>query len=159
MKFSLAPRPAQSLTGAPLSYRAQALLAAPFRRAALLGVLAVLGSAGTALAQDAPSVKAKQGDAQSLAMTIENPGRQQLELRVVALGTNTCLVKEVNTLPSYGTQLHFRNLPAGRYAVLLRVGQERYRYNVQVETQVQTTISVPGLTTPQAGQAVAAVSR
>ncbi|SFQ21713.1 hypothetical protein [Hymenobacter arizonensis] len=159
MKTSLTPRPAQSLAGISLQSRAQAMLAASFLRPALLGALVVLSSAGTALAQDVPSVKAKQTDGHNLAMTIENPARQQMQLRVVALSTNTCLVKEVNTEPSYGTNLNFNQLPAGKYAVLLRVGQERYRYTVQVASRAQTTISVPELATPQAGQIVASATR
>ncbi|MBF9236951.1 hypothetical protein I2I05_06045 [Hymenobacter sp. BT683] len=159
MKFSLAPRSAQSLAGAPIQNRIQGLSAAPYLRATLLGALVVLGSAGTALAQDAPTVKAKQPNAQSLWVTIDNPAQQRMQLRVVSLSTNNCLVNEVNSQPSYGTQLNFRNLPAGKYAVLLRVGQERYRYNVQVESQTQTIISVPGLTVPNASEAVASVVR
>ncbi|GAB3300232.1 hypothetical protein ACFQT0_29465 [Hymenobacter humi] len=126
-------------------------------RALLLGGLVALGCAGSASAQEVPSVKAQQPNAQSLWMTVDNPAQQRMQLKVVSLDNNNCLVNEVNYQPSYGSKLSFQNVPAGRYAVLLRVGREKYRYNVQVQSQTQTTISVPELAQPKAGEAVANV--
>ena len=127
-------------------------------RALLLGAL-LMGSTGAAMAQGTPSIKAKQSDAQSLSFTLENPAQQRIEMQVVSLGTKRCVLREVNHNLSYGCKLNFRDLAAGEYAVLLRVGQERYRYTVQVQapTQPQTTISVPELTAAAATPGVAAV--
>ncbi|WP_201978947.1 hypothetical protein [Hymenobacter rubidus] len=133
MNTSLSLRSAQLLTAATSSTSAL--------RTMLLGGLAVLGSAGSALAQDAPSVKAK-ADAQSLALTVENPQQERMHVQVICLDKYACLLNEVNRKPSYGTKLNFDGVPAGQYAVVLRVGHERYRYTVQVQAKAATTISV-----------------
>jgi hypothetical protein len=135
------------------------LASAPYLRALLLGGLAVLGSAGAALAQDAPSVKAKQADAQSLALTVENPKQQMVQMKVVSLAKYTALVDEVNHKSSYGSTLNFNGLPAGKYAVLLRVGRERYRYNVQVQAQPKTPILVRELSAAKTTDMVASTTR
>jgi len=136
----------------------------PFRTV-LLALLAAAGSAGAAQAQptqptgSVSSVKVLQPDAQTLAFTVENPARQRLQWQVLCLDNDLRLVDEGNRLLSYGCQLCFRGRPAGRYAVLLRVGRERYRYDVQVQATTQTAITVPGLAPPAAGKAVASSAR
>uniref|UniRef100_UPI00286A5A3E hypothetical protein n=1 Tax=Hymenobacter sp. TaxID=1898978 RepID=UPI00286A5A3E len=159
----LSLRSAQPLAAATptTATRAQIVGSALHLRTLLLGGLAVVASGGTALAQDAPSVKAKQADAQSLWLTVENPTHQLMQLKVVSLASHTCLVNEANRQPSYGSQLNFRGMPAGKYAVLLRVGRERYRYNVEVQPQPQpqTTILVRELTPAPAPDAVASTTR
>ncbi|GAB3870578.1 hypothetical protein GCM10028824_19370 [Hymenobacter segetis] len=147
MKTSLTSRPAA----------ATQTRTAPYLRALLLGGLAIVGSAGTALAQSAPAVKAKQADAQALWLTVENPAQQRLQMQVVSLDNSTCLVNEVNHLTSYGSKLNFKGMPAGQYAVLLRVGRERFRYSVDVQGKAQTTISVRELTPAKSPEAVAVV--
>ena len=161
MNISFSFRSAQSLTAAPASSRAQALASAPLLRAAVLSGLAILGCAGSALAQEGPSVKAKQANAQSLYLTIENPQQQPLRMQVLSLSQSqyVCLVDEVNRQSSYGSQLNFKGVPAGRYAVLLRVGRERYRYNVQVPNQPQAPILVRELTPAKGSEMVAATTR
>jgi hypothetical protein len=159
MNRSLSLRPAQQLTGATTSTRAQRLASAPLLRALLLGGLAVLGSAGAALAQDAPSVKAKQGDAHNLWLTVENPKQERMQMDVVCLNHNTSLMSEVNRRTSYGSHLNFKGVPAGQYAVLLRVGRERYRYTVDVKADAQTSISVRELNAAQTSEMVAAATR
>ncbi|MDO7854768.1 hypothetical protein [Hymenobacter convexus] len=156
MKTSLNLRTAQQLTGTTTS---RVAASAPYLRALLLGGLAVLGCAGSALAQDAPSVKAKQANAQGLWLTVENPAQQRMQLQVVSLAHNDCLVNEVNRRASYGSQLNFKGMPAGQYAVLLRVGREQYRYNVAVQDKAETTISVRELTTADAPAIVASATR
>jgi hypothetical protein len=159
MKSSLSLRSAQLQAGATPSARTQGSASAPYLRALLLGGLAVLGSAGAALAQDAPSVKAKQGDAQALYVTVENPALQLVHMKVVSLAKYTSLVDEVNHKPSYGSKLNFSGLPAGKYAVLLRVGRERYRYNVQVQAQPSAPIVVRELSAAKTTDMVASASR
>jgi hypothetical protein len=155
MKTSLNLRPISTVKSAI----AQAFASASHRRTLLLGGLALMGSIGAAQAQDAPSVTAKQGDAQGLWLTVENPAQQRMQMQVMSLAHNVCLVNEVNHRTSYGSKLNFKGMPAGQYAVLLRVGQERYRYSVNVQGQAQTTISVRELTPAKSPEAVAAVVR
>ncbi|MDO7846530.1 hypothetical protein Q5H92_09200 [Hymenobacter sp. M29] len=159
MNRSLSLRSAQQLTGATTTTSAQRLASAPFLRPLLLGGLAVLGTVGSALAQDAPSVKAKQADAQSLWLTVENPTQQRMHMDVVCLSNKTSLVSETNRRASYGSQLSFKGLPAGQYAVLLRVGRERYRYNVDVKADAQTAISVRELMADKTSELVASATR
>ncbi|MCC3153577.1 hypothetical protein Q3A66_12115 [Hymenobacter sp. BT770] len=159
MKRPNTSRSEQPLAAAQSSTRARSFMAAPHFRAALLGGLALLGSAGTALAQDAPSVKAKQPDAASLWVTIENPAKKAMQMQVINLDSYNSLINEVNHRPSNGYHLSFRKVPAGRYAVLLRVGRERYRYTVQVKAQPQTIISVNELAPATAAPSIAAISR
>ena len=150
MNTSLNLRPAQPVAAANSS-RTRALLAGTTFRAAVLGMIAVLGSAGAALAQKPVAqqpqwVQTKQADAQTLMLTIDNPEQKAMQMQVINLGTNDCLANEVSYKPSYGCKLIFSTLPAGQYAVMLRVGRERYRYNVQVQKQPATsTIVVQGL--------------
>jgi hypothetical protein len=159
MNRSLSLRSAQLQAGATPSVRIQGLASAPYLRALLLGGLAVIGCAGSAFAQGAPSVKAKQGDAQGLWLTVENPTQQRVQMQVYSLNQHARLVNEVNRAASYGSKVNFAGMPAGRYAVLLRVGQERYRYNVQVQATPQTTISVHGLAPASPAGMVASASR
>jgi hypothetical protein len=150
MNASLNLRPAQPVAVANAT-RSQALLAGTTFRAALLGMIAVLGTASAALAQKPAAqqpqwVQTKQADAQSLWLTIDNPEQKAMQMQVVNVGTNDCLANELSHNPSYGCKLNFSTLPTGQYAVLLRVGRERYRYNVQVQKQPATsTIVVQGL--------------
>ncbi|MBH8568008.1 hypothetical protein KB206_03885 [Microvirga sp. STS02] len=148
MKTSLTSRPATTQTRTAL-----------YLRALLLGGLAIAGSAGAALAQSAPSVKAKQADAQGLWLTVENPAQQRVQMQVMALDHGVCLVNAVNHRASYGSKLNFGGVPTGQYAVLLRVGKEQYRYSVDVQGKAQTTISVRELTPAKSPEAVAAVIR
>jgi hypothetical protein len=126
-------------------------------RTALLAGFAVLGSMGAALAQEGPSVKAKQADDQSLAFTVENPAQQQMRVRVMSLNTNRDVINEVNHQSSYGCKLNFAGMPAGKYAVMLKVGDQSYRYTVQV-AKAQTTISVAELTDTPSMPGVASAS-
>jgi hypothetical protein len=124
------------------SFIARIAAPAPYLRALVLAGLGMLGSMGAASAQNISSVETKQGDAQALYLTVNNPALQRMQIQVVSLDNHTRIINQVNHEASYGMQLHFKGMPAGPYAVLLRVGRERYRYNVQVADQTQTTISV-----------------
>ncbi|MBO2012565.1 hypothetical protein [Hymenobacter negativus] len=111
-------------------------------RRAVLGLVAGFGLAASspAQAQQAQSVHTKT-DSANLMMTVENPSQQRMQVQVVQMSSQTCLSNEINHQSSYGTKLNFASLPAGEYAVLVRVGRERYRYAVQVQAQ-NATISV-----------------
>jgi hypothetical protein len=127
-------------------------------RTALLAGFAVLGSLGAAMAHGGPSVKAKQADGKSLAFTVENPDQQKVQVRVMSLNTKRDIMNEVNRQSSYGCKLNFEGMPTGTYAVMLRVGDQSYRYTVQVQAASQTTISVPELVDSQGTQGVASAS-
>lgn len=127
-------------------------------RLAALGLVAGFGLAASspAQAQQAQPVQTKT-NAESLLMTVSNPTQQRVQVRVMQVSSNTCLSNEVNHQVSYGTKLNFAKLPAGEYAVLLRVGHERYRYAVQVQAQ-NSTISVRELNTQATDKAVASAA-
>lgn len=108
---------------------------------------ALLGTA-VAQAQQLQPVQVTQPDANSLRLRFDNPTQQPARLQVIRLATNEMLLNETHREPAYGTRLKFDTLPAGRYAVLLRLGRDRYRYTVQVQAQPRTTsITVLNLTT------------
>jgi hypothetical protein len=115
-------------------------------RPALLGLVALAGTAANspAQAQQTEPVYVTQPDAHSLRVRINNPSQKAAVLRVVDLTKGNTILSEIHREPAYGTRLKFNTLPSGRYAVILSVGPNRYRYNVQVETKKLggTTIAV-----------------
>lgn len=150
----------QPLAATPIVHR-QLLRATPALRGALLGVFALLGSTGAALAQSTPahSIIAKQTDTETLAFTVANPARERMRVQVTHEENQKCLLDDVSWDESYGCRLRFGNLSAGQYTVQVRVGHEKYRYHVQVQSQVPGTISVRELATPDAEQTVASVAK
>jgi hypothetical protein len=124
-------------------------------RLAVLGLVAGLGLAATspAYAQQGQKVQTKS-EAETLLMTVSNPAQERVQVKVMQLSSQTCLSNVINHDASYGTKLCFAKLPAGEYAVMLRVGRERYQYAVQVKAQ-NSTISVRELNTEAADKAVA----
>jgi hypothetical protein len=129
-------------------------------RLAVLGLVAGMGLAASnsAQAQQVQPVRTK-AEAEALLMTIENPTQQRVQVKVMQLSSNTCLSNEINHKPSYGCKLNFAQLPAGEYAVMLRVGREKFRYAVQVQPQAQrSTISVRELSNQVADKTVASAA-
>lgn len=124
-------------------------------RLAVLGMVAGLGLAATspAYAQQGQKVQTKS-EAENLLMTVSNPAQERVQVKVMQLSSQTCLSNVINHDASYGTKLCFAKLPAGEYAVMLRVGRERYQYAVQVKAQ-NSTISVRELNTEATDKAVA----
>ena len=127
-------------------------------RTTVLGLLPGAAAWSTpALAQEVQAVHTKQADAESLWLTIDNPAQHRMQVRVVQRSTNACISNEVNHQSSYGCKLNFSKLPAGQYDVVMRVGQERYRYSVEVQAQ-HSTISVREMTKEVAGKSLASAS-
>jgi hypothetical protein len=138
--------------------QASATLSQRSFRLTVLGLVAGLGLAASssAQAQQLQPVQTKI-NAESLMMTVENPTQQRVQVKVMQLSSSTCLSNVVNHDASYGTKLCFAKLPAGEYAVMLRVGREQYRYSVQVQAQ-NSTISVRELSNQATDKAVASAS-
>ncbi|MBF9219955.1 hypothetical protein [Hymenobacter ruricola] len=145
MKTLLNPRLAHLAT--------QVSAAAQGARPVLLGALGLLGlglaqpaQAQTPAAQE--SVQVSQPDGESLRVRIYNPANKALTLRVVHLGNGRWVLNETHHA-SYGTRLKFDDLPTGHYAVIVRLGEEHYRYAVDVDgkTPGSATIAVRELTT------------
>ncbi|SFQ74120.1 hypothetical protein [Hymenobacter arizonensis] len=115
-------------------------------RPALLGLIAVVGAGigSPAQAQQTQPVHVTQPDAESLRIRINNSTGKPAVLRVVNLTKGNTILYEIHREPAYGTLLKFNTLSSGRYAVVLSVGPNRYRYNVQVDSQKPggTTIAV-----------------
>ncbi|MBF9142074.1 hypothetical protein [Hymenobacter properus] len=101
-----------------------------------IGAMILLGAGmaqpAQAQTQATEPVQMTQPDAQSLRVRINNPAQQKASMQVIDLNTNQTLLNETYRTPAYGTRLQFNGLPAGRYAVLCRVGANRYRYTVDV---------------------------
>ncbi|MBF9238297.1 hypothetical protein I2I05_12905 [Hymenobacter sp. BT683] len=124
----------------------RALGAAKAGRPVLFGLLGLvaLGMASSAHAESNQPVQVTQPDAQSLRVRINNATNKAATLRVIKLDNGSWILNEIHKEPAYGTLLKFNDLPVGRYAVVLHVGPNRYRYEVQVAapTPGATTIAV-----------------
>ena len=110
---------------------------------ALLGGLVLLGGggwAGSALAQQSQPVQVTQVDAESLQLRFDNPQQLRARVRVVHLDNDRELLNETYRVPAYGCRYYFNTLPAGKYALFLRIGPARYRYTVKVQTQAKGSI-------------------
>ncbi|MCC3152907.1 hypothetical protein Q3A66_07860 [Hymenobacter sp. BT770] len=129
---------------APATATSRSLAPAQALRPALLGLLALAGTgiAGPALAQGTQPVTVTQPDGESLRVRFYNSTKKPAVLGVVQLENGRWILRETHKEPAYGTLLKFNNLPSGKYAVLLRVGRDRYRYNVQVDTKAPGTTTI-----------------
>jgi hypothetical protein len=120
-------------------------------RPVLVVALSLLGTAVALPAQAAQTepVQVTQPDAANLRVRISNTGPKPMRMQVVNLSNGQYLLNETCRLPAYGTLLRFSGLPTGSYAVLVRMGANRYRYTVQVTTPQPnaTTIAVRETTT------------
>lgn len=115
-------------------------------RPGFLGLFALLGTA--AHAQQPAAVQVTQPDAVSLRLRLDNPTQQPARLQVIHLNNDNVVLNETHREAAYGTRLMFDTLPSGRYAVVLRLGRDDYRYTVQVQARpTGSTISVRDLTT------------
>ena len=104
-------------------------LARPFALAALLLGLA----ARPARAQQHPRLCVTSVDAQSIRVRIDNATRLPGRVQVLSLGTGQVLFNEAYCAPAYGHRFSFRDLPAGRYVLLLRTAGTEHRYTLQVQ--------------------------
>jgi len=143
-------------------FSTQVAAAAQHARPVLLGALILLGSACTlpAQAQQTQPVQMTQPDASSLRLRFDNPTQRPASLIVLDQTRGISLLNETHREPAYGTLLKFDTLPTGRYVVALRVGANRYRYTVQVETKTlgATTIAVRETTTHRVERGLATAS-
>ncbi|MCI1189004.1 hypothetical protein MON38_16395 [Hymenobacter sp. DH14] len=111
---------------------------------------AIFGVISTAAAQtQQPAVQMSQPDASSLRLRFDNPTMRPVYLAVLNLNNGELVLSEIHREAAYGTRLLFDKLPAGSYAVSLRVGRDRYRYAVQVAANAagKPTIAVRETTT------------
>ncbi|MBG8556391.1 cupredoxin domain-containing protein [Hymenobacter guriensis] len=83
-------------------------------------------------AQQETPVTLETPTAETVRIRIQNPAQQRGSVQVVSVQTGQLLFKEQYAAPAYGHRFDFRNLAAGRYALVVRVGKDCYRYTVQV---------------------------
>ena len=122
--------------GRPTHYIGRAL------RLSLRVLPCVVLFASPALAQEPAAVQMTQPDAASLRLRFDNPSRRPAYLSVVNLYSGATILAETHREPAYGTRLLFDKLPAGSYAVSLRVGRNRYRYAVQIAPDATGKLTV-----------------
>ncbi|UOQ99157.1 hypothetical protein MUN81_06595 [Hymenobacter sp. 5317J-9] len=145
----------------PVQFATRISAATPSAGLVLAGAMVLLGmgvaqpAAAQTLAQE--PVQVSQPDSESLRVRISNPAQKSIVLRVVHLDNGRWVLNETHKVPAYGTRLRFNDLPTGRYAVMLQVGPERYRYTVDVDGQKPgaSTIAVRELTTRRVENVVA----
>lgn len=125
-------RPIASAPQSPAFAGRLARRSGPVLRIMLLVAAFGLRAAAPARAQAPTGVQMTQPDASSLRLRFDNPTRRPAYLTVVHLNNGEAILNETHREAAYATRLKFDRLPAGTYAVLLRVGRDRYRYAVQV---------------------------
>ncbi|OON71103.1 hypothetical protein [Hymenobacter sp. CRA2] len=113
--------------------------AAPLARRTVQGGLALLLLLGATAARPAqaqpgqPLVTVENADAESIRVRVANPGQQPSRVQIVRLATRNTVFAETYSAPTYGHRFNFRDLRPGRYALLMNVGPEAYRYVLQVD--------------------------
>ena len=132
-------------------------------RTAVLSLVAIAGLAAAtpAQAQQAPSpVRLTQVDHENLRLRIDNPSQQASRVEVIHLNTGQPLFTESYADAAYGHRFNFHGLPTGRYAMLLKVGPDRYKYTIQVADGPEgQTVAVAELATRQLTPALASAAR
>lgn len=81
----------------------------------------------------------------------EQPGRLQL----VDAGTGAVLYNELNSQVSFGQRFNVRDLPDGRYAFVVSLGRQQYRYALSLRTTAQRSAELTAEAVPAAGRRVA----
>jgi hypothetical protein len=117
-------------TASPIS----AAFGAPTRPTLVALLLLGLSSAPALAAQPTEAtspVTVQTIDAEHIRVRIDNPAGQPGRVQVVRLSSGQTLFEEAYTA-AYGHRFSFRDLPRGRYALLMTVGGRQYRYTVQV---------------------------
>ncbi|MCR5888186.1 hypothetical protein LRS06_10500 [Hymenobacter sp. J193] len=98
----------------------------------LLALGALCFPHSTQAQQQTTPVTLETPTAETVRLRIQNPAQQRGSVQVVSVRTGQLLFKENYAAPAYGHRFDFRNLAAGRYALVVRVGEDCYRYTVQV---------------------------
>ncbi|GGF01749.1 hypothetical protein GCM10011383_10800 [Hymenobacter cavernae] len=112
-------------------------------------VLLTLGGsflAAPALAQHPQPVALQKVNDTTFRLRIQDPIQQSGRVRVVSLVTGQTLLDQPYNAPAYGCNLDFRDLQKGQYRLILQVGQSKYRYIVQVQSQPQSYAALRTLT-------------
>jgi hypothetical protein len=103
-------------------------------RQAALGAL-LMGSAFVAspvAAQQQPIVVDKT-DAATFRVRTQNPMKERLQVKVISGVTGQCLFTETYDQSYYTRRLNFQNLKPGSYILVTKLGQDSYRYTIQVK--------------------------
>lgn len=99
----------------------------------LLTLAAFLAADPAHAQQPRPLVTVENADAESIRVRVANPTQQPGRVQIVRLATGTTVFADTYAAAAYGHRFNFRNLSAGRYALLMQVGGEAYRYVLQVD--------------------------
>ncbi|UYZ58247.1 hypothetical protein [Hymenobacter latericus] len=112
-------------------------VAAPGSRASrvLLGLLALGGVLAASPVQAMPGqpVSLERVDEVSLRVRISNPAQQLGQVQVVSLVSGKTIFSETYSEQAYGHRFNFSVLPAGRYAIVVKAGEQQYRYTLQLQ--------------------------
>ncbi|WP_324674338.1 hypothetical protein [Hymenobacter sp. GOD-10R] len=106
-------------------------------------VLLTLGGASLAspaLGQEAKPVDVQKVNETAFRVRIQNPTQGAGKVRVISLVTGQTLMYQRYEGPAYGCNIDFRDLQTGQYALLMQVGQSKYRYIMQVKSNPQTSV-------------------
>jgi hypothetical protein len=103
-------------------------------RQAALGAL-LLGSAflaSPAVAQQQP-ITIDKTDAATFRVRTQNPMNERVQVQVISGVTGHRLFTETYDQAYYSRRLNFQNLKPGSYFLVTKLGQDTYRYTIQVK--------------------------
>ena len=104
-------------------------------RASLVAAFVSLVAAAPVQAQQAAAPGTlTQTAASSFRLHVANPGQERTHIEVLQSSNGQSLFSENTSAPAYGHRFDFNNLPAGSYAVVVRIGKATQQYNVLVSS-------------------------
>ncbi|WP_303309805.1 hypothetical protein [Hymenobacter sp. BT730] len=96
--------------------------------------LGLASAVNPAQAQQASPVSVESTDAESIRVRIFNPASQAGgRVQVVRVRNGHVLFDQAYSAAAYAHRFNFRQLPAGRYVLLMHVGPQYYRYSLEVQ--------------------------
>ncbi|MCC2545394.1 hypothetical protein LJY25_02975 [Hymenobacter sp. BT175] len=119
-------------------------------RTALRTLVVLAGFVGTFAARPALAqvgqqpqpVAVEKMDETSFRVRISNPQQKAGTLEIVNLANGRTLFKEGYTGVVHGHKFNFRDMQDGKYAVVVKVGKEKFRYELQLQTTTQRTVAM-----------------
>jgi hypothetical protein len=72
-------------------------------------------------------------DAATFRVRTQNPMKERLQVKVISGVTGQCLFTETYDQSYYTRRLNFQNLKPGSYILVTKLGQDSYRYTIQVK--------------------------
>ncbi|UYZ58248.1 hypothetical protein [Hymenobacter latericus] len=118
----------------------------PLAVGALLALGGALAAQPARAQNDAQPVTVQKVDDVSFRVRISNPGQQPGRVEIQSLSSGRLLFGQDYAGPAYGHRFSFGNLPAGRYAIVVKADKLQYRYTLRLQANgTQRAVAVRGI--------------